>query len=217
MLLVFIILILVVVAIILLMKRSSKENFQAFNVFNVDLTHNIVQVNNPNVLTIEQENENMIQKIESKTTLQNLDNIKWETLPYFQDLPKQNEMKAFIISYLDSLNLKDRLNTPIVFVIPLNFTNVKSIKGCKSTIYSFQCEIVNQTLNVPQSFIVSLKISDKKMSLIYIKRVKDINVFNVQPSYDNLLKPNDNQMFNLFRTKNNLYLFEPFKTSANDP
>jgi hypothetical protein len=202
----------------LFFKKSEKEKFEPYNVFEVDKTEDsfLPKLPDNNVLTIEQENENIIQQIESHTTLNVLNTDTWDIFPYFQTFPLTDTFKIFILKFLDSLNLHTRLNSKIDFVITLNFSNIKSTIVCDSEYYVFQCELINQTLNVPQSFLICLRNKNNALSLIYMKRVASQNIFNVKSNNEDLLKTFDSEMFLYFRTKNTLFLLEPFKTSAND-
>jgi hypothetical protein len=201
-------LILLALFIWLLFKNKSIEGFKAFNVFTID---NQKQTEfKSDFITIEQENENLIKTIENKTTLNNFNGISFVNVPYFEDFHLQDDFKAFILSFVKSLNLVDRMNNKVTFAIPLKFSNIKFTKGCKNTYYLFRCELINQSLNVPQSFDICIKVNASGgFGLLYMKRMSMSSLFSVKGTDD---LNNDT----LFRTKNNLFLLSPFKTSLED-
>ena len=207
--------ILIVIFIIYLFKYKTIEKFtSSFNSFTVDETY-IIPLEKPSfktkTITIQEENEFIIKSIESKTTLDNFDGVSFTDIAYFVDFPLEDEFKNFILRFVNSLSLMDRTGKTILFAIPLKLSDIKFAKGCKSTIcyYLFKCELINQNLNIPQSFKVCIKVDGKHFFLIYIKRLVEKGNLSVK-GIDNL--NNDS----LFRTKNTLFLMDPFLTSSND-
>jgi hypothetical protein len=196
------------------LKDKAIENFiPAYNSFekNIDVSFNLDN-SVSTFITISQENDSIINKIENKTLLKNLDNVKFIPQVYVTKFPLQDSFNSFIISFLNSLNLTDRINKPIVFSIILNFSNIKIANGCNSIYYMFVCDVINQNLNIPQSFDICIKTTDTTKDLIYIRKKINNSIFNVKSTQDDLNKNIDS----IFQTKNPLFLMAPFNTSSND-
>ena len=210
---IFIVIFIIVIIIIYIYLPISIENFKPYNVFKVDDT--FITKFKSDSPTILEEHETIINIINSKNSLVDFKNVIFENLPHYQSLIHENQFKEFIISFLYSLNFYDRLNKKISFSIPLRFTDVKYAKGCDSLYYLFKCEIINNTFNVPKTFNVCIKKKNDALSLIYIKSEINDTVLSVKGIDDDMVKKGE-KLDSLFRTKNSLFLFDPFKTSSSD-
>jgi hypothetical protein len=209
----FILLIIIPILYYLLKNKHVETFISAYNAFTQNIDTSISSENIvPTVITISQENDAIINSIENKTLLKNLDGIKFIPQVYVIQFPLQDSFKSFILSFLNSLKLTDRLNDPIVFSITLNFSNIQTANGCNSIYYLFTSDIINQNLNVPQLFDICIKTTDTTIDLIYMRKKIYNSTFNVNSKEDDLNKNLDS----IFQTKNSLFLMAPFNTSLND-